>query len=376
MSAEKKLQKARAGLVMDQPFFGSLILRMKMIENNKLTETMGTDGKNIFYNSKFVDSLTLAQLMAVLCHEVMHVVLMHHLRRGKRDRKKWNVAADYAINPILIDSGFTLTGGALLDDRYREKNADEIYTLLPQDWNQNKQTGQGQSDPGGMGEVLDYPGNPSPAEKNKLEQQTKIAVKQAAKVASAAGNLPGELKRLIDDLTEPVINWREILWRFVQNTAKTDFTWSKPNKRFIGQGLYMPSMKGEELKPGCLAIDTSGSIDQKALNDFTSELTAILEEYETNLNVLCCDAVIQSVEEYSRNDLPLNIKTVGGGGTDFRPPFEWADASGKDIAYMIYFTDLCCYDFPEEAPTYPVLWVKTGNYTKEQPPFGEIVALQ
>lgn len=373
MSVKKKLQKARTGLILDQPFFGSLALRMKMTETDQI-DTMGVDGKDMFYNPAFIDRLPPVQLIGVLCHEIMHIVLLHHLRRGKRDPERWNIATDYAINPILIDSGFTLTERAYLEDKYRDKSADEIYKLLPKS-KYKKLPGQGKTDPGGMGMVLDYPGNPSPAEKNKIEQQTKIAVKQAAMNAQSRGMLPGNLKRLVEKLTDPVINWREILWRFVQNTARDDYTWSRPNKRFIGQGLYLPSLTGEELKPGCLAIDTSGSIDEQQLKEFASELTAILEEYESKIRVLCCDAEIQAVDEYSRDDLPLDITPVGGGGTSFKPPFKWVEESEKEIAYMIYFTDMCCDDFPEEEPPYPVLWIKTGDYGQE-PPFGEVIKLK
>lgn len=367
MSVEKKIRKARTGLILDQPFFGSLALRMELIEDSKKVQTMGVDGKSIYYNPEFVKSLNPLELKGVLCHEVMHVVLMHHLRRDNRDPWKWNIATDYAINLILNDAGFTLPEKRLLDGKYKDKTAEEIYNLLP---DQEKQ----ESDPGGCGEVFDCPDKLSPADKTKLEQETKVMVQQAARQAETMGTLPSDLKRLVMDLTAPVINWRELLRRFIQDTAKNDFNWSRPNKRFIGYDLYLPSLLSNELKPVCLAVDTSGSIDDETLKDFSSELSAIMEEFETEISVIYCDTKIAGVEEFRREDLPLKLNPKGGGGTSFIPPFQWVDEKAKDIACMIYFTDLCCNDFPDE-PGYPVLWIQHGDYGNDVP-FGEVIKLK
>jgi predicted metal-dependent peptidase len=377
MSVEEKIRKARAGLVLDQPFFGSLALRMEIKDAGNQIPTIGTDGVMMVYNPEFIKSLTALELKGVLCHEVMHVVLLHHLRREGRDPELWNIAADYAINPILTDADFTLTKGCLLEDRFRDKSADEIYKILLKEQPPKQKQPQGggtNSDPGGCGQVMDYPGQPSEAEKTKAEQMVKMAVIQAAKQAEARGTLPGSIKRVVGELTNPVICWRSLLRRFIQETSRNDFTWSRPNRRFLGHGIYLPSLRSDELKPVCLAIDTSGSIDNQTLNDFASELNSILEEYESKISVLYCDTMINKAEEYSRDDLPLHLKPVGGGGTSFIPPFKWIEKHNKDIACMIYFTDLQCNDFPDQ-PSYPVLWMQHGDYGNDVP-FGEIIKLK
>lgn len=398
MMAKDQIKKARAGLILDQPFFGSLALRLEVVED--LTcETAWTDGKRLGFNPEFVENLNLDQIKGLLAHEVMHCACAHQARRQGREHDKWNMAGDYAINPLLQDSGFTLPGEPLIDPAYSGKSADEIYGLLPkpepdQDQGQDQgqgqgdqgqgqgqgqgqdqgQQGQGGGDPGGCGEVRDALGpdgqQPSQADLNQQAQDWKVAATQAAQQAKAMGNLPAGMERWVQELIDPKVDWREILRRFIDMNARNDYAWTPPNRRFVHMGLYLPSLRSEELAAIVVAIDTSGSISADELDQFASELSEILEHYDTNIDVLYCDAHLAGHEAFTQQDIPLELHPKGGGGTDFRPPFGWVDQQGIDPACFVYLTDLQCNRYPD-APGYPVLWVATDK--GKQPPFGEVV---
>lgn len=379
----EKITKARAGLVLDQPFFGSLALRLKPKEDPTCT-TAWTDGIELGFNSGFINSLTLEQVKGLLAHEVMHIACAHHARRGNRDPKKWNQAGDYAINDILTQSGFALPDNGL-SGWGTEHSADDIYAKLPdpqdsggQDPGQDSGQQSG-NDPGGCGEVRDYPGQDgqsvSPADMAQAEQEAKIAAQQAAQQAKAMGTLPTSVERLVADLVQPRIDWREILRRFVEQSAKSDYSWTPPNRRFVHQGLYLPSLQSEELGDLAIVMDTSGSVSTPEITEFSSELTAILEKFNSQATVLYCDSKVAHVERFRQDDLPLELHPAGGGGTNFRPPFEWIEENAdQPPAALIYFTDLECSRYPDE-PEYPVLWVHTGGHGDE-PPFGEVIELK
>jgi predicted metal-dependent peptidase len=301
----------------------------------------------------------------------LHNACAHHVRRGDRKPNLWNRAADYAVNQILEDCKIALPPERLLDPAFKDMSADTIYNRLP---DPPEDSG---SDPGGCGEVRDAEGKdgqqPSPAELTQAEQQWKVAVAQAAQQAKSMGDLPAGLDRFVEDILEPKIDWREILRRFVDQTARSDYSWFPPNRRYIHQGLYLPSLKSEELPPIVIAVDTSGSIREDDIKQFVGEMTAILEDYETSCTVIYCDTKVTNVEEFTSDDLPLQLHPKGGGCTDFRPPISHIEEHNIQPSCLIYLTDLCCSRYPDE-PEYPVLWAHIGAYGGN-PPFGEIIKL-
>lgn len=376
MTAAEKITKARAGLVLDLPFFGSLALRLKC-KPDETCQTAWTDGQSIGYNPEFIDPLPLDQVKGLLAHEVMHLACSHHTRRGNRDPKKWNIAGDFAINQILEDSKIALPSGRLLDPAYRGMSTDEIYSKLPIPQEQDGNDGKQGNDPGKCGEIRDAQGKngqkPSEADLSQSEQDWKIAVTQAAQQAKAMGKLPDSLKRLVGEILKPAVDWKDVLRRFVDQSAKNDYSWSRPNRRFIGQGLYLPSLHSEELPPIVIAVDTSGSIDSDIINQFSAEITAILEDYKTSCTVIYCDSKIGHIETFASDDLPLKLNPVGGGGTDFRNVFTFLELHDKLPSCLVYLTDLAG-TFPNQEPAYPVLWAKIGDYNIKAP-FGEEVKI-
>jgi len=410
-----KMQKARSSLILDQPFFGSLALKTKLIEDEMLyipnpeQRTMWTDGVSIGYCPAFVDSLPIDQLKGVLCHEVMHLANAHQCRRGERDPQRWNIAADYAVNSIIEasndaerekakrDSKYTaiivpLPPERLFNSAFTNMEAEAIYNLIPeppQGPGPGKGNGAGNGpgkqepnlgDPGKCGEVRDLPGKDgqaaSESDKAQNAQDWKIATQQAAQAAKMAGKLPGNLARYVDELLEPVVDWREALRQFIDRTARNDYTWKRPNPRYFSRGLILPSLYNQEMPPLVVAVDTSGSITKDDLQQFASEIDDILNQYPTNVTVIYCDTKVQHVEEFTAETRPIRLDAKGGGGTRFSPVWKWIEENAEETpCAVVYLADLACSDYGNE-PEYPTLWVNTGKYQASPPPFGEVVRLK
>ena len=417
----RKLTRARTQLLLGQPFFGTLCLRLKLMPAD--VPTMATDGRRIVYDPRFVQSLTPAELEGVLAHEVLHCALGHHCRRGTRDRMLWNEAADLAINPLLVANGFTLPAGALLDPAFDSLSAEEIYARLLQRNNgqssaphattsqspsggtgsgsptqssqaqpprptgsspapprQDESQGNGANEtgspqPGGFGEVLDATDNDgtpaSEAENRRQQHEWTIAADQALRSAKTCGHEPAAVERHLQESRESKQDWRSTLRDFVAARDPSDYRWTPPNRRHIHAGLYLPSVDRQGIGPIVIAVDTSGSIGTKELEQFAGEITAIADEAQPeSIHVVYCDAAVQSTQEFAASD-PIRLEPKGGGGTDFRPAFAWVDQNGIEPACLIYLTDLCCQSFPEPPP-YPVLW---ATDSRRAAPFGETIQI-
>ena len=363
------LTKARARLLLDNPFFGTLCLRL--IPKEWEDQTGATDGKHLFYNKKWYDSLTFSKQIGFVAHEVMHVVLLHITRRNNRHPKKWNVACDYAINNFLIKEGFILPDGGLVDDQYDDMTAEQIYDVLPEPpggWDAIS------IDFGGCGGVLDHPDSDgTQGTLDNLETELKVAINQAAEGAKMAGKLSGNLKRIIDDVVKPKVCWKAVLSRFLRGDSKSDFSWIKPNRRFIAGGMYLPSLYSPGLEEITIAVDTSGSISDDELAQFTAETSSILRELgPEKINFLQCDWEVNEATTYTTDDLPLSITYKGGGGTAFSPVMQYVNKHYPFTKAVVYLTDLESNDFGDKPP-YPVLWVSTVK--EQEVPYGEIVEM-
>lgn len=358
-----KLTKARAGLILDQPFFGALALRLKLIENNQLP-TLAVDGKCIYFNSKFVEELPLDLCKSAIAHEVMHCVFDHMARVGQRDRAKWNQAGDYAINDELQKAGFMLGEGWLHNPHFSGMSADHIYNLLPDNPPDAGQPG------GGLCDIMPAAQDQSAATQDRVDWQ--VATAQAAQAAKAMGKLPGSLERFIEGVLHPQVDWRSVLRRFMQEVAKSDYTFAKANRRYIPHGYYLPSMHSEGAGSIVCVIDTSGSIDQPTLEAFGAEIKSIHEDLKpTALHVIYADAAVNHMDTFGPDDSPV-FKMRGGGGTDFRPAFAHVEEQGLQPVCLLYLTDTYGA-FPEHEPEYPALWVKT---TDGATPWGEEVRIE
>lgn len=390
-----KITKARTALVLDHPFWGALALRLR-IREDPTCKTCWTDGIELGYNPEFIGGLRMDTIKGLLAHAIMHVANQHNTRRGFRKPQKWNVACDHAINPLLIDAGLELPETALLNDAFKGKAAETIYSLLPAGDHPNDTSGSGNDkndsesqnpksggkDPGGCGEVRDFPGTgddtPSEVEKALHEQAWKVALTQAAQVAKRAGKLPSGMERFIKEIVQPKVDWRDVLRDFLEKSTKNDYSWLHPSSRYLSQGIYLPGLHSSgDLERIAIAVDTSGSITSDDLNQITAEIFSILDEFpETTVDLLFCDCEFQGHQEITFDDLPLKLDAKGGGGTSFHPVFEWLEKMEHTPTCLIYLTDLCCDEYPPE-PDFPVLWVKTeDSIFATKPPFGREVSME
>jgi predicted metal-dependent peptidase len=433
VKAYEKIVRARAGLVLNHPFFGHLALQLKLHED-QTCDTAWSDGKTLAYNPLYVNMLPPEKLKGLMGHVVMHPACRHHLRRNGRNPKQWNMACDYAINWILLEAGLTLPDGYLDDPALRGKTADDIYSRLFSDpsrnvsqdtkhsspnkaqrddgqTNNNENTGSrsgmqnhkddeqedfpdtqaaGETsensddnssdlgDPGRAGEVRDAPHSEESSvgfgNQETDENQWRINLALAADRARGMGDLPAGLSRMIEHILSPKLDWRRLLSRFIQASARCDYTWMPPNRRYLHQGLYLPSMRSDELPDMVVAFDTSGSVSARELDQFAAELSSILETCCMTVYLLYCDMELVKAEILHRQDLPIHLRPEGGGGTDFRPAFSWVEQQGLQPRCMIYLTDLVCKHFPTEPP-FPVMWAYIGD-EGTPPPFGETLSVR
>ena len=369
-----RIHKARGNLVLGQPFFGVLAMGMHLVERPTI-KTMETDGESIFFNPDFVDRIDFDQVVGVLGHEMLHVANFHNTRRGSRDAKLWNEACDYAINPMLAKAGLHLPKGCLLDMRFDGMSAEEIYRVLDQErkGNPEQPDQDGDNDPGGSGGVLDAPA-PTPERMAEAESNTRVKVLQAVAAARAAGKLPSSFEKVAIQARENKVNWREEAHRFAVTLQRADHSWTPPNRRYVHQGLYLSSIRSEQVGPIVFAVDISGSITEADRSAFSAEMDAVVRVLNpVSVHVVYCDDRIRLVEQFdlSSGD-PLEVKGLSGGGTDFIPPFAWVEQEGLDPAGLIYLTDLCCSSFPLD-PGYPCLWVSTF---RTDAPFGDVIKME
>ena len=374
-TASDLFAKSRAALLVGAPFWGVLSLRLAPVEDTSI-RTMQTDGVTIRYNPDFVATLSRGALRTMIAHETMHCAALHHTRREWRDLRRWNIACDHAINPLLAAADFEMPEGMLLDPAYAGMSAEQIYDRLPHDTG-----GNGSDDPGGMGDVTDPPpggddagqpgpGAPSTADLARQEETWSIATAQAEATAKAMGIGAADTARAIREQVAPRLDWRDVLRRYLSAAARSDYAWTPPNRRHIASGLYLPSLRSERLGPVVIGVDTSGSIDAATLAAFAAEITAILDEAAPEaIHIVYCDEAVAGTETYEPGD-PIRLTPHGGGGTAFRPVFDWIARSDIQPVCAVYLTDLYGSEFGP-APNYPVLWVSTGAAAA---PFGEVIA--
>ena len=374
--AAEKIEKSMIRIILTQPFFAMLLVRLDKKPDPSVT-TMATDGKTIKYNPSWVNKLSLDDTTFNLFHEVLHPALKHHTRRGNRDPYHWNIACDHVVNQALEDSGFPTPAVFLQPNpKYKGMSTEEIYHQLmidnprtqpqpggsQQQGQEEGQDPQGQdgpsNDPGeGGGEVRDFPGD-DPAEIAEHEAELEVAVNQAAQVAKVQGKSPGFVDRLIEEYREPRVDWKKELLEFLIKNNKDDYSWRRPNRRHVANNIYLPSMQSDGfLDEIVVAVDTSGSIDATELNLFAAEMTSIMEGLKANkMTVVFCDSSIGNVQEFGPDDMPLQLKPKGGGGTSFAPTMEHVSRMDSDPSCIVYFTDGYCSTYGKD-PLIPVLWI-------------------
>ncbi len=397
------LAKLRSQLLFSQPFFATLLMNMDFVASEDVS-IFATDGEHLYYNPKGVlglrDATTVGEgpdldlIKSALCHEGIHPALLHHTRRGDRDPGTWNEAGDHVDNNILKHGGLKVGTDWLCNPKFDGWTADAVYAVLHQEKQQQQQKQQqqnkgggagqqqqpkpgGQQQPGprqpvpksqgGIGQVIDAP----KAKKETQEREWQTALQQAVMVSRAAGKLPAGMERIAEAAKQPALNWRELLRRFISETMFADFRWSKPNRRMLDAGFYLPSPIKEGMSELAFGVDCSGSIwhDKEMVEQFISEVRSVHEELKPErTSVLYFDTRVSRVEQFKASD-QIEFHPKGCGGTNFCPLFEYIDAEQLRPKCLIVLTDLEG-PTPEAAPDYPVLWACN---TPKEGPFGETV---
>jgi predicted metal-dependent peptidase len=355
MEIEKRLSKAKTSLVLEHPFIGNIALNMPF-EVTEEVPTAATDGKRAKFNPNFCEKLSDEELKFLVAHECMHPMLEHPFRRGERDIRNWNKAGDYVINQLLVDG-----------------TTDGIYKVLPiiDDGDGEGGVGSvgGQGDP--LDECLDADGSPAEQEQNAAEWKVKVA--QAAQAAKMMGKMSAGVERFVGEVLQPKVDWREVLQRFVEKCKDDTRSWARPNRRFLSQGMYLPSTSGEAMGELVVAVDCSGSIGQEEIDQFASEVLTIKEDSNPSaIHVVYFDSEVSHYDKFTRDD-EVHITPHGGGGTAFSPVFEYLEEHNIEPVACVFLTDLYCGDFGDE-PAYPTLWVTTDSNSTDAP-FGEVVVM-
>ena len=393
----KRLRRCLRGLLRENPFYGTLALGLPLTPD-KSRETLACDGERIYFNTKWVMETPADDIRAAVAHVVTACVLNHHTRRGERDYGKWQKASVIATHPILktdgiVDGDYPAVCGIHPDE---ELTAEEAYKRIPDSdedgdggdtgagvapQGQSAGDGEGQGggggasgskDPTGRGEVLDAAKGTDTKEE---EQRWDEMAQQARQISKAQGHEPGAFEELLDAAHHKTADWIELFRRFLQATAKKDYSWKRPNRRFISDDLYLPSLHSNEMPPIVFAIDTSGSMSSEELTEALTELRAIAEETcPERVTIIQCDAAIHSVESYEPSEVPSSIEFKGRGGTSFHPVFQYVEEEDINPVCLVYATDMCA-GWPEE-PLYPVLWLDTAPSLGIEPPWGEHVEVE
>jgi predicted metal-dependent peptidase len=378
---------ARVGMLLRASFFGNLATRLKLVNADEWCATAATDGRNFYYNTRFIKMLRPKEVEFLFGHEILHVIYDHFGRCGDRHPKLWNIAGDYCNNADLKKhriGEFITSVPCLYDAKYEGMSAEEVYDDLYKnaekiDINEliNKMLDDHMEDDGdtesGTGRDGNNKGRPrlTDEERAAIRDEIKEAMLSAAQTCDA-GNLPAGVKRLIQNLTEHKLNWRELIMQQIQSTVKSDYTWMKSGRKGWDMDAVMPGMKTQEAIDIAVFIDLSGSISSEQGRDFLSEIKGIMETFEDyRIHVACFDTEVYNLHLFTADNLDdiSEYDLQGGGGTDFDAIFDFLKAQAIEPKKLIVFTDgYPCGSWGD--PNYcDTTWVIHGDKNPD-PPFG------
>ena len=389
------LVTARVGMLLRASFFGNLATRLKLINADEWCATAATDGRNFYYNTRFIKMLKPKEIEFLFGHEVLHCVYDHFGRRGERDPQLWNIANDYCVNGDLKKhrvGEFITSVPCLYDHKYEGKSSEEVYDILYENAEkinidslldkmldehmdgEEDDNGTGTSDDDGDGKGNKKgKGRPklSEEERAKIKDEIKEAMLSAAQTCDA-GNLPAGVKRLISQLTEPVMNWRELLRMQLESTIKSDYSWMRASRKGWHMDAIMPGMRNTDMIDIAVAIDMSGSIGEEQGKDFLSEIQGIMESFDSyRIHVFCFDTETYNPRQYDSENLEdiTDYDLKGGGGTDFDAIFRYLKSAEIEPKKLVVFTDGYPYGSWGDENYCDTCWIIHGD-RNPNPPFG------
>lgn len=388
-AAPTALSNAKIKLMLkkDVAFFATLILQTPVywVSADEIP-TAATNGINLYINPDFFLALDNEERLFLILHEIMHNVYNHTTRRGFRDPGTWNEAADYVINDELIQRNFKMPKDGLHDPGYRDMSADDVYDELMKNKNrggQNKQSpwpdlkepqqqGSGNGGGGNNGSQTPSIQQPSAEEVEEHNKNLLTQATQASKMAGdKAGTVPGSLQRELEELLYPKLPWDQILAKYLHSLSKDDYSWKKPNRRFMSMGIIMPSLYSEGIGKIAFAIDTSGSVSESDFNRFISEIGYVFQRFNPKeIDIMQFDSVLQSNDRILTTQDFLQLEFKGGGGTQIEPVLQAYKES--DAKALIILTDGYLYHGEELDPKKPVVWCIYDN-PRFTPNFGTAI---
>ena len=390
----EKLITARVGLLLKASFFGNLATRLKLINADEWCGTAATDGRNFYYNTRFIQLLRPKEIEFLFGHEVLHCVYDHFGRRGDREPQIWNIANDFCVNADLKEHGvgeFITSVPCLYDRKYNGWSSEKVYddlmknvkkislaNLLDQMIDEHLDGEGDEEGSGGDGEEVDGSGKGkgrpkiSEEERRAIRDEIKEAMLAAAATVDGAGNIPAGVQRLIKEMTEPKMNWRELLRMNLESTIKSDYTWMRASRRGWHMDAVMPGMKPDEMIDVALVIDASGSMDEGMLKDILSEVQGIMDSFPVyKIHVISFDTQVYNPQQYDSDNLDsiVDYEVQGGGGTSFECFYEYFKENDITPHRMVVFTDGYPGGSWGDENFCEVTWILHGTTTIE-PPFG------
>jgi len=382
---------ARVGMLLRASFFGNLATRLKLVNADEWCATAATDGRNFYYNTRFIKMLKPKEIEFLFGHEVLHCIYDHFGRRGDRDHQLFNIANDYCVNADLKKhhiGEFITSVPCLYDAKFEGMSSEEIYDILYEnaekldinslldkiiDEHMDGEDGEGSGNDDGEDGDKKGKGRPrlSAEERAKVRDEIKEAMLSAAQTCEA-GNLPLGVKRLIQNLTEPKMNWRELLRMQLESTIKSDYSWMRTSRKGWDMDAVMPGMRNTDMIDIAVAIDMSGSIGEEQGRDFLSEIQGIMESFDSyRIHVFCFDTDTYNPQQYNSENLEdiTGYDLQGGGGTEFDAIFRYLKDAEIEPKKLVVFTD--GYPFGSWGdPNYcDTCWIIHGD-RNPSPPFG------
>jgi len=374
-STQSRIELAFSKLGMREPFIAAVMTRVKREVSDKVP-TAATNGTWVRFNPDFCEKQTDEQLFGLVLHESCHVVLMHMWRREGRDPKVWNVANDALINAYVKSRGWHLPDGGVHLSWVKEEHSSEyVYNKLREQQQEQQKQGGGsgdgeEGDDEGMGAGgFDGTGDLMDAQDEATRVDMEATIAAAAKMAKDCGQTSSLIDRVLDSLGPAKVYWQDVLRSMMTESSAADYTYQRPSRRFIGSGLYLPSLRSDSLGGLAVGFDTSGSMGPSECNQIAGELQAIVDDLRPAfVEIVYCDYAVTHVERFEQDE-QLSLSPKGGGGTRFKPVFDHFADSGERYAGLVFFTDMEGNLQECEEPDMPVIWADIG-YSHPQEPFG------
>jgi len=368
---QTKISQAKSKLLLSHPFFGAVAAKLEVVQNDDI-QSFKSNGIKLEYNSDFLQKLDSAQMEFVFANGAMHASLAHEARKNGRSGWLWQLATDYAINDMLVQNGLNRPDEAYYSKRFSGMYAEEIYAELKEDILRDELEYEADDVDDMQDSKREQKEQNTPQNEDILNEQL-FEEFAKAKLEDETKNteMPIGITRFFSIKDEGKIDWRRELNVAIERFYRDDYTLIPPSKKLLYRGIYLPSSTTQRVKI-VVAVDSSGSVDEKLLNEFLSELNFLMNTIPNfQIDLLMCDDKIQIHKTFYNGDI-LEAEVKGRGGTDFRPVFEFIDRELQDVKLLLYFSDLDGI-FPYDEPSYEVKWIAPKEmYT----PFGGVIMLE